>query len=132
MNNYLILSNTGNINGGKRIRWVANSYVRPADPAQVVRKNLQGTHTASFGVAENGWAFDAQFPQTGDGTYAGYSDVLSWIEGTTASQRALKIQDIDGTVYTAFLSNKPAIVPKSRDYTAAASLWIARFELVKQ
>jgi hypothetical protein len=131
---YFILSNTGAIGGGKFYKWTAGSYVETPQVGMVVKRNLNGGNSESVGFSKFGCSFEAQFPYTGDGTYGGYADLIAIFEGTTAAQRKVKFQGIDGTAvtYDMLVVNQPVLKPMKNSEYKLTNPWRCTVQLVQQ
>lgn len=99
MNAYVILSNTGSIGTGKKLRVIEESYQHEPQRRTSERDTLTGKLVQSLGVHGYAVSFTAlvhrSSPPTG---YASYADVEAWFAANTISGASFKFQDVYGTV----------------------------------
>lgn len=110
MQNYVVLSNTGNIGGGKKMSvesWETSPYAMPDTPSET-EGTLDGSTVQSIGVGKLRWTFVAFVVHGGEATgYATADDVRSWFTGNSLATSILKFQDMyDTTVYDVVLVNR--------------------------
>jgi len=114
VNQYVILSNTGNIAGGKKIYVRLNTWVETARSV-----NSRATLSdKSYGVLSAGrpaWVFTILAAATAWSGYFTKDEILAYYNSTTASTFLWKFQDIFGNVIDAMpegtIAFRPALAP---------------------
>lgn len=135
MNAFVILSNTGAIGTGKKLRVVEESYQYEPARATAERKTLTGRIVQSIGVHVPAWSFTALVhrasPPAG---YASLADVEAWFAAQTVSGNAFKFQDVYGTAFDVALTNnfKPVRAHALYALDDALQEFFIEFKLVKR
>lgn len=135
MNAFVILSNTGAIGTGKKLRVVEESYQPEPVRATTERKTLTGRTVQSIGVHVPAWSFTAfvhcSSPPTG---YAALADVEAWFAAQTVSGNQFKFQDVYGVVYDVALTGNFKPVRAHAMYALDNPLqeFFIEFKLVKR
>jgi len=107
MNSFVVISNTGDISGGLKLKVKNGTWAVTSVPATIVT-DLNGVRTRLSGV-ESGkliWTFTALAKRTADSGYAPLGSPLSvgqslyqWAHPATAALALLKMTDVEGNTW---------------------------------
>lgn len=132
-NQYVILSNTGALAGGKRLYVLFESYQDQITQKRKTQLTLNAKTFTSMGARGRDIAFKALIQHTpSDAAYFSKAQFEAYRDGLTIALNKFKFQDIYGTQMDVVFSDLPDLRPEmSPILEGADGWWSAEVKLVK-
>lgn len=122
INNYVILSNTGAIGGGKKLDVLLATWREPRRSISA-RATLTDKTYAVIGAGRTPWAFRLQVLHTPRTGYFSKAELEAYLDVTTAATALWKFQDIYGTVWDAQPVGTVELVPALAPVFEGSDAW---------